>query len=107
MQRPSPDVAREYSSFVMKYVAKNRRSLHVRFNGLVSIAAMISSGFGDDTKQSIVETSPSYSETWARLEFPVLVDIGNHQIFYYQKPRGRQEWLCERARTLCDKWFGF
>ena len=107
MQAPGPYVVQDYSSAVSKYVVKNRGNLGVHINGLIIIAAVVSPGFSDDARLWVSETPPSYTIWWDRIEFPVLIDSTAHQIFYYQKPRGRPEALCRRARAHSDKWFSF
>jgi len=107
MEMTSPSAVQDYLSYVSKYIVKNRHALGLRINGLITIAAIVSQRLGDETKLWISETPPPYSEWWARLGFPVLVELTDQQIFYYRKPRGRPEQLCNRARTLSDKWFSF
>src|SRR6266516_4464071 len=68
---------------------------------------MVSENFGDDTKQWVSETSPSFSEMWARTEFPVLVELSSRQITYYRKTPFRKYGLYQNLQKLSDKWFGF
>ena len=103
----SPDDARGYSSFVAKYALENRHTLGARRNGLSTIAVMVSESFGDDTKQWVSETSPSFSEMWARTEFPVLVELSSRQITCYRKTPFRKYGLYQNLQKLSDKWFGF
>src|SRR5438094_10454667 len=58
MEIRCPDDARNYSSFLAKYVLKNRHSLHTRWNDLTTVAVIVSSSFGNDTKQWVFETTP-------------------------------------------------
>jgi len=107
MEIRCPDDARNYSSFLAKYVLKNRHSLHTRWNDLTTVAVIVSSSFGNDTKQWVFETTPEYSEMWARAEFPVLVDLGNREIIYPRKGSPGNGPLFENLRYLSDEWFGF
>jgi hypothetical protein len=83
-EAPIPDVAREYSAFIAKYTYENRKSIGIPRNGQATIAAMVSSDFGVNTKRWVSETSPRYSSMWANSEFPVLVDLTTRVISYHR-----------------------
>lgn len=104
---PSPDVVRDYSSFVAKYALQNGKSLGAHRNDLTTVAVIVASSFGDDTKQWVSETSPSYGLMWDRAQFLVLVDLDGREITYYRKTPFRNGNLYQDLRNFSDKWFGF
>ncbi len=107
IRAPSPDVARDYSAFIGKYAYENRKALSVPRNGQASIAVIVSSDFGVNTKRWVSETSPNFSWMWANSEFPVLVDLTSREISYYRGTPFRNYGLYESLRNFSDKWFGF
>jgi hypothetical protein len=103
----SPDDVRNYSSFFAKYALENH-SLHAHWTSLSTVAALVSPSFTDDTKKWVSETTPEiHNLFWARLQFPVLVELDNREIIYPK--RGPPNWgpICETLRYLADEWFLF
>ncbi len=107
METLTPELVREFSSFLMKYSVDNRGSLGVGWMDLVTVAATISTGIGEGVKLWVTDNRPSGSVIKDRFEFPVLVGLDEQRIYYFRKTPIRAGLLFRLLRQYCDRWFGF